>query len=391
MAPNADVPKRKTISPYDLTSGDNPGAVISHPLLNGNNYEEWAINFRMAVSSRKKFGFLDGTIPKPAADSTYLEDWTANNHLLVGWIKQTIDPKLRSTISTREVAKDLWDIIKKRFSIKSGARLQQLRNSLATCKQNGSTVDEYFGRLTKVWDGIAECLNTKRCECGKCTCDLNTSHEKEAETLRVHDFLAGLDDSVHGVIRSQICAISPLPDLDSVYQTVLQNEIIRAAVNQEAAIMSFASQAHQSRYPPNTPTVQTREVSRQSGIEGFQPRTGPGNRDWSRQCTVCGRKGQEASACFRVIGYPEWYPDKARNKTAPAGRDRGNGPRANSTQIVNANLASASSNVAVTDTDCQGLSGITDEQWQLIQRVINGSKPTERLSGPHFEDADWSG
>ena len=142
--------KYKTITPYDLSSNDNPRAVISQPLLNGLNYDEWAINFRMALSSLKNFGFLDGSLPKPAADSTYLEDWIANNHLIVGWIKQTIEPKIRSSISTREIAKDLWDIIKKRYSIKSGARLQQLRNSLANCKQNGTSIDEYFGRLTKI-------------------------------------------------------------------------------------------------------------------------------------------------------------------------------------------------------------------------------------------------
>lgn len=162
--------KHKTISPYDLTSGDNPGAVISQPLLNGLNYDEWALNLRIALSSRKKFGFLDGTISKPAADAPKLEDWTASNHLLVGWIKLTIEPKIRSSISTREVARDLWELIKKRFSVKSGARLQQLRNALATCKQQGSTVDDYFGRLTKLWDGIAECTNSKRCSCGKCVC-----------------------------------------------------------------------------------------------------------------------------------------------------------------------------------------------------------------------------
>ena len=138
-------PKYKKISPYDLSANNNPGAVISQPPLTGLNYDEWAINLRMALSSRKKFGFLDGSIPKPAADSPYLEDWVANNHLLVGWIKQTIDSKIRSSMSTREIAKDLWDIIKKRFPLKSGERLQQLSNSLATCKQNGSTVDDYFG------------------------------------------------------------------------------------------------------------------------------------------------------------------------------------------------------------------------------------------------------
>ena len=95
------------IYPYDLSSNDNPGAVISQQPLTGLNYDEWAINFHMALSSRKKFRFLDGSLSKPAADSTYLEDWIANNHLILGWIKQTIELKIRSSIFTREVAKDL--------------------------------------------------------------------------------------------------------------------------------------------------------------------------------------------------------------------------------------------------------------------------------------------
>ena len=183
--------KYKTISPYDLSSNDNPGAIISQPLLNGSNYDEWAINVRMAISSRKKFGFLDGSLPKPAADSPHLEDWTANNHFIVGWIKQTIEQKIRSSISNREISKDLWDIIKKRYSIKSGARLQQLWKALANCKQDGSTIDDYFGRLTKIWDGISDCMTSKQCSCEKYECDLNSARDRETETLCVHDFLAG--------------------------------------------------------------------------------------------------------------------------------------------------------------------------------------------------------
>lgn len=241
---------------------------------------------------------------KPASDSPYLEDWMANNHLLVGWIKQTIDLKVRSSLSTREIAKDLWDIIKKRFSLKSGARLQQLRNSLATCKQNGSTVDDYFGRLTKIWDGITECMNTKTCTCNKCECDLNTAHEKEKEILRVHAFLSGLDDSAHGVIRSQICAISPLPDLYSVYQTVSQNETLRLNTTTDTPVMSFTAQTSSNR---KSGSVYTRDVSKQNYGESTCSRGAQGNRDWLKQCSLCGRPGHEASACFKVIGYPEWW------------------------------------------------------------------------------------
>ena len=363
--------KYKRISPYDLSSNDNPGAVISQPLLNGLNYDEWAINFRMALSSRKKFGFLDGSLPKPAADSSCLEDWTANNHLIVGWIKQTIEPKIRSSLSTREVARELWEIIKKQYSIKSGARLQQLRIALANCKQDGSTVDEYFGRLTKLWDGIADCMSSKQCSCGKCECDLNSAREKEAETLKVHDFLAGLDDSIHGVIRSQICAISPLPDLDTVYQTISQNEIIRSTKTSEPAAMSFAAQTRSSNSSrPNT--------------------TRPGNRDPTRQCTACGRTGHDAAGCFTINGYPEWWEDRPRNmNTKPnnnsTNQDRSATPKANTATVLNTTPKTIQANITITDEERLGLSGISDDQWSIVQKLINKGATIDRLKGKSDE------
>ena len=41
--------RRRTISPYDLSSSDNSGSVISQPLLKGPNYNEWSTNLRMAL------------------------------------------------------------------------------------------------------------------------------------------------------------------------------------------------------------------------------------------------------------------------------------------------------------------------------------------------------
>ena len=141
---------RRTISPYDLTSADNPGAVISHPLLKGINYDEWACGMKTALSSRKKFGFLDGSIPKPADGSPDLEDWWTIQALLVSWIKMTIDPSLRSTISHRDVAKDLWDHLKKRFVVMNGARIQQIQAELACCNQRGAAIEAYYGKLTQI-------------------------------------------------------------------------------------------------------------------------------------------------------------------------------------------------------------------------------------------------
>lgn len=52
---------RRTISPYVLTSGDNPETLISKLLLHGHNYDEWSTNLRLALKARKKYGFADGS------------------------------------------------------------------------------------------------------------------------------------------------------------------------------------------------------------------------------------------------------------------------------------------------------------------------------------------
>jgi hypothetical protein len=111
---------RKTISPYDITSNDNPGSLLTQVQLKGENYDEWARALKIALRARKNFGFVDGFIERPDEESPDLEDWWTNNSLLVSWIMNTIEPSLRLTMSHMEVAQDLWEDIKERFSMVNG-------------------------------------------------------------------------------------------------------------------------------------------------------------------------------------------------------------------------------------------------------------------------------
>jgi len=137
----------ETISPYDITSRGNPGLSIAQVQLRGENYDEWARSFRTALRARKKFGFVDGTIKRPDEKSKDLEDWWTINSLLVSWIRNTIEPSLRSTISHVEVAKDLWNDIKERFFVTNGPWIQQLKSALVNYKRKGKTIVDYYGKL----------------------------------------------------------------------------------------------------------------------------------------------------------------------------------------------------------------------------------------------------
>ena len=57
------------IDPYTLTSGDHLGlALVSQPLTK-TNYNSWVHSMRMVLNSKRKFGFVDGSIPKPPPDA----------------------------------------------------------------------------------------------------------------------------------------------------------------------------------------------------------------------------------------------------------------------------------------------------------------------------------
>ncbi|KAJ8626780.1 hypothetical protein MRB53_020087 [Persea americana] len=359
-------PQRKTISPYDMTSLDNPGLLITQVQLKGENYDEWARSFRTALRARKKFGFIDGTIKQPDDDSKDLEDWWTINSLLVSWIRNTIEPMLRSTISHVEIAKDLWNDIKDRFSITNGPRIQQLKSSLGECKQKGMTIVDYYGRLKQLWDELGNYEQLPTCKCGKCTCNLGSVLEKKREDEKVHLFLMGLDDNVYGTVRSNILAQDPLPSMNKVYSLLIQEERVKTI---------------------------TRGKEEREDIMALTTRARVVGRDNTMVCSHCKKTGHESENCFALIGYLEWWGDRPRNDIKGGGRGRGQTsgrgggrggrgqPRAYAAQTRTV-VPSGSTSTSI-ETETAPLPGLNEEQWQTLLQKLSGSKSaaSEKTTG----------
>lgn len=207
-----------TSSPYYLHPSDNLGALITYVLLKGDNYTEWATELSNSIQAKQKLGFINGTIPKPASDPE-LSRWLTTNSMLVGWICTSIDPKIRSTVSFVPETHKLWDNLKRRFSVTNGVWTHQLRDAISNCKQNGQSVIDYYGRLTKLWEELDNLKTTR-----SCLCDVASDIENEREEIHVHKFLFGLDESRFRTIRSQIIDEDPLPDINNVYSRVIREE-----------------------------------------------------------------------------------------------------------------------------------------------------------------------
>ena len=180
---------KKVPSPYDLSSSDNPGVAISPVQLTGENYAEWSSELENALRAKRKSGFIDGTLTKPDEESSDLDTWNTVNSMIVGWIRTSISPKIRSTVTFTSDAHKLWEQLRQRFSIGNSVRAHQLRAELSACKQDGMSVLDYFGKLSARWE---ELLSYKPLP--KCTCSAMAQITKEHEEGRVHQFLMGLDE-----------------------------------------------------------------------------------------------------------------------------------------------------------------------------------------------------
>lgn len=113
-------------SPFFLCSGDQPGNFITRVVLKGkDNYLAWSRVITLSLKSRRKFGFVDGTITKPKQESRLL-DWETNNSMIVSWILRTMTSKVAISIPYMVEAKPLWDCLDKRFCVSTGPRLQQI-------------------------------------------------------------------------------------------------------------------------------------------------------------------------------------------------------------------------------------------------------------------------
>ena len=364
-------------SPYYLTSGDNPGIIVTPVQLKGDNYDEWSKAVRNAFRAKKKLGFLDGKILKPANDSSELEDWLAMNAMLVGWIFNTIDPSLRSSLSYLENVKDLWDDLKERFSIGNDVRIHQLKTDIANCKQYGQNVAAYYGKLKTMWEALASYMKNPTCSCAGCTCDAAQELAQEREKEKVHQFLMGLDDAIFGTVRSNILSMSPLPNINRVYAMVMTEETHKSLArmrDERTDAVSFAIQT-----TPHAKSGQNR-----GGDRGT--------------CTNCGKHGHEANDCFQIIGYPDWWNSGKNGRGAGRGnrgtRSKGIG-QGRETQIANAaQVQQAHSAVGIQTggvTDERGsFPGLSNDQWSALMNILNSHKPTsstEKLTGKQVKNS----
>ncbi|XP_074288382.1 uncharacterized protein LOC141613544 [Silene latifolia] len=294
MAGDDDVPPNPKIdstSPYYLGSLAVPEAKISNVVLRRDNYDDWKNSMRMSLKSRRKFGFIDGSLKK-STDPFYLENWEVVHGTLVQWIRNTIDPSLLDTISYVEDASVLWNDLAAQFSVVDGTVIHNLKTQIKNCVQTkGMDITTYYGKLKNLWDSLVVHEPPFSCKCGNCSCNIGQDAVKRQDSERLHQFLMGLDSTLYGHIRSQQLQLDPLPSLTRVYHAMLQEERLRAsptAVVDASDMVAFATMR---------PPLDSRNQERGERHGLF--------------CHFCDTRGHELHNCYiKSQRFSEWWGDR---------------------------------------------------------------------------------
>ncbi|XP_074323717.1 uncharacterized protein LOC141660627 [Apium graveolens] len=324
----------------------------------------------IALSSKLKLGFVDGSYQKPAANSGLMVYWLRCNNMVTSWLLNSVSPEIRNSIVYLHSAREIWLDLAVRYAQSNGPKLFNLRKEIAHLSQGSLSMSAYFTKFRTVHDEL-ECLVKKpRCMCQKCTCTVNTKLDAMDLNIQITQFLMGLNDTFTNV-RGQILMMNPLPTLSQAYAILLQEENQRE-IQHSALSNDNLAMAVKSNY---------------SG-KNQQPKFNSHKKvDSTVICDFCHISGHLKDKCYCIHDYPSWHKLFGKPKPKPKFITARNSVVANvqthgnsedTSVMVGKESVSAglhNSGMSLTDSQCQQI-------IQMLQRNMTttvGSPGTSHL------------
>ncbi|XP_020208673.1 uncharacterized protein LOC109793619, partial [Cajanus cajan] len=292
MAKTPKDPSSDPTNPLFLHHSDGPGLFLTSQPLDNKNYTTWSRAMLVALGVKNKIPFVDGSLPRPAADDPTYAAWIHGNNVVISWLYNSVSKEIITSILFANIAKEIWDDLKSRFSRKNGPRIFQLRRQLTSLQQGTDDVSTYYTKLKSIWEDLSGYKPSFPCTCG------GLQHLQVYNDLEyVMSFLMGLNDSF-SQIRGQILLSDPLPPIGNVFSLVLQEETQReigTAVTHTPSINS------------DNMAFDVNSSTKSSAADHYKF-----NRRERPKCAYCGLLGHTKDKCYKLVGYPPNYNFKNR-------------------------------------------------------------------------------
>ncbi|XP_074371479.1 uncharacterized protein LOC141712440 [Apium graveolens] len=209
--------------PYYLSSSDHPGMILVTITLTEHNYSQWCRSMRIALSSKLKLAFIDGSYAKPVSTSHLTVYWNRCNDIVISWILNTVSPEIRQSIMFMNSATEIWSDLATRFAHTNIPKLFNLKRAISSLSQDNMSISTYFTRFRALNDELESLSELPKCSCAKCTCNVNAKLNLYMKSSLLAQFLMGLNESFT-VTRGHILMMTPPPSPSEAYGILLQEE-----------------------------------------------------------------------------------------------------------------------------------------------------------------------
>ncbi|GJR30979.1 ribonuclease H-like domain-containing protein [Tanacetum coccineum] len=190
-------------NPLHLQNSDfNSATIISVKLTGTENYKVWAAAMKLAISTRNKTGFLDGTCLKSAYDSSasLSNQWDRCNSIVLSWLLNSVSKDLFLGQIFSDNAFNVWAELKGTYD--NGSIILSLLQKIHNFKQ----------------DDVS----------------------KHYQLMRLMQLLLGLND-VYQPIRSSLLSRETLPDVKKAFAIISREVSHRGIASSSGFIMKLMS------------------------------------------------------------------------------------------------------------------------------------------------------
>jgi len=237
------IPPEDLAEAYTLHPSDHPGLLLVSTAFDGTSYGSWRRTMTIALSTKSKLYFVDGTLDKPQPNSADFKKWVKCNDMVMSWILNVLTKPIADSIIYTKTARQMWVELEERFGQINGAKLYQVKREMCNISQGANDIATYFTKIKSLWDELDD-LD----EIPMCTCNSAEKMLKREQNQKLLQFLMGLNDDYNSV-RGNILMMSPLPTISQVYSMLIQEEKQREIRSNGHFLADSASLAVESFKP----------------------------------------------------------------------------------------------------------------------------------------------
>ena len=285
----------KQLNPNKPSTETSTHTLLISEKLTNQNYTKWSRLMHLAISGRDRLNHIIDD-PPPTNDPAY-NQWIRSDSIVISWILENIESDLVNQYLDFPTAKTLWQGIETLYSSgRDGLQIFDLTVKTNKIQQGPDTIETYYSKLIVLWKEI----DRRQPNPMKDPCDI-IIYNQITQQNKLYQFLGGINET-YDKDRRDLLLLDPLPTVEEAYASI-RREILRRGIMKTNPSSDFESLDTGGIF-----SVKGKSYRREDERSHLK-------------CTYCGGTRHTRNECFKLVGYPEWWPDsKKRGERKPAAR-----------------------------------------------------------------------